>query len=74
MVEISEKERARRRAERAASTSKMTPAQSFRLGEEHLDRLKRLSQRQDLAQVEMLRILIDREWTRVQDARRAKSA
>ena len=72
MVEISEKELARRKAERAAKKTKSSPAQSFRLGEEHVERLRVLAQRSDLAQVDLLRDLIDQEWIRATKARKKR--
>jgi hypothetical protein len=68
MGEISEVERLRRRLSRAGA--KGTPAQSFRLGAAHLEKLKKLAQRSDLPQVEVLRDLIDKRWAEIEQARK----
>jgi hypothetical protein len=63
MVEISEKERARRR--KAKMTDKSTPAQSFRFGKDVRDKLVRISRRRDRSQADVMRDLIDREHERL---------
>jgi hypothetical protein len=63
MVEISEKERERRR--KAKDADNKIAALSFRLGDKHVHRLRRVSRRRDLAQVSVLRELIDAEYKRV---------
>ena len=72
MVEISERELKLRKEQRALKKNKVTPAQSFRLGEEHVERLRIMAQRSDLAQVDLLRDLIDGEWVRVTKARKKR--
>ena len=50
----------------------ITQAQSFRLGEEHIEKLKRMAERSDLPQVEILRDLIDKAWDDMQAKRKLK--
>lgn len=65
MVEISEKERARRK--KARMTDKSTPAQSFRFGKEVRDKLVRISCRRDRSQADVMRDLIEQEYKRLFD-------
>ena len=76
-MEISEKERLRRRLERLEH-KKQNPrkvkgeAQSFRLGNDHTKKLRTLASRSGLPQVELLRLLIDKRWLEVEEARASK--
>ena len=72
-MEISEVERARRRLARAKKPKNETAAQSFRLGEAHLDKLRKLAERQDISQADLVRGLLDAEWDRVIAARKRKA-
>lgn len=72
MGEISEVERARRRLERASRPTNKTPAQSFRLGPDHMDKLRKLSQRSDVSQVELVRQMIDKRWAEVKQQRKSR--
>lgn len=49
-----------------------TPAQSFRLGMEHGDKLRLLADHRDMFQAELLRELIDGEWDRIQQLRKQR--
>jgi len=63
MVEVSEREKARRKARRDQDTH--VPAQSFRFGKEIRDKLARVSKRLDRSQADVMRKLIDEEYERV---------
>ena len=63
MVEISEKERARRKVARDADST--IPATSFRLGKEIRDNLLKVANRRGLSQAELIRDLIDKESKRL---------
>jgi predicted DNA-binding protein len=71
-MEVSEKERAARRA--AKPKTNETPAQSFRLGKLHVERLKKLSERSDIPQVDLIRDMIDEKWNKVEKARAKRRA
>jgi len=64
MVEISEKERARRKAAKSDADSKI-PAQSFRFGKEVREKLLKVSRRRDRSQADVMRDLIDKEFERL---------
>lgn len=70
MVEISEKERARRKAERLASKTR-NEALSFRLGPSHIKRLREISEWQDVSQVDMVRRMIDKKHKELREKREA---
>jgi|TARA_R110000787_G_scaffold45453_1_gene110852 predicted DNA-binding protein len=63
MVEISEKERNRRRVKRDADTT--IPAQSFRFGADVREKLLKVSRRRDRSQADVMRDLIDKEFDRL---------
>ena len=73
MGEISEMERARRALKRSQRKTNETAAQSFRLGKEHLEKLKKMAQRSGNAQVDILRDLIDSRWREIEKKRKRKS-
>ena len=68
MVEISEKERARRSKLREEGKLK-SEAASFRLGPTHINRLKELSQWRDISQTDLMRQMIDKEYKRIKERR-----
>ena len=55
---------------RATGPIGKTPAISFRLGTEHVDKLRLMADAIDMAQAELLRQLIDKEWDRIMEARK----
>ena len=65
MVEISEKERNRRRVQRDADSS--IPAQSFRFGADVREKLLKVARRRDRSQADVMRDLIDLEYERLFD-------
>lgn len=78
MVEVSEKERLRRRLERLENQGlepkakrKKHEAISFRFGPDHITKLRKLSDRSGIAQVEVMRVLIDNAWREVEEARKS---
>ena len=63
MAEISEKERAKRKATRDADNT--IPAQSFRLGQDVRDNLLKIANRRGLSQADLIRDLITKESKRL---------
>ncbi len=61
MARTSERELKRRKSD--ADLSSVNKAQSFRLGKDHMEKLRKLSRRTDVQQVGILRRLIDQEYT-----------
>lgn len=71
-METGEIENLRKRLERldaAPQKKAAVKAQSFRLGEDHTGRLAWLSDRSGVSQTEIIRTLIDKEFSRVKKAR-----
>jgi predicted DNA-binding protein len=67
-MEISEVDR-KQRVKQKRKTNEVA-AQSFRLGSDHLEKLKKMAMRFDLPQVEILRDLIDEKFRQIEEARR----
>lgn len=63
MTRTSERDRTRNRTD--ADLSSVNKAQSFRLDQTHMEKLRKMSRRTDISQVKILRKLIDQEHERL---------